>query len=231
MFDLNLVNKSGFQIVQKKVDETEFVNEELSKKTTNDFPEMKSYKPWYVVVLVVCLLFILYTFFLFNNSTRSLFIEKYEVDVSQIFNIINEPNSNIEIEKLNFSNDKFNFKIKTLNKNLFYNIMDDMSLLFGSNVMGVNINNIYTINMNLINQNYNESRIAINQLSKELSDFNINIKKEIYNDKLILVLDKVDMFIVVDFLIKLNLINSYNLNIELIQNTFDNIELYQMIIK
>ena len=231
MFDLNLMNKSGLQIEENMDLHSDFIIKETSSHDSNNSSETKNNKPWYILVVIIFLLFNLYVFFLLNNSSRPVFVKKYKVDVSEIFNIISKPNYSITIEKLNFNNDEFNFKIKTLNKNSFYNIMDDMSQIFGSNVMGVNINNIYTINMNLINQNYNESKIAVDELSKELSDFNIDIKKELYNNKLILVLDKLDLYVVINFLIKLNLINSYSLDIQLIQNISNDIKLYQMIIK
>ena len=231
MFDLNLMNKSGLQIEENMDLHSDFIIKETSSHDSGNSSETKNNRPWYILVVIIFLLFNLYVFFLLNNSSRPVFEKKYKVDVSEIFNIISKPNYSIIIEKLNFNNDEFNFKIKTLNKNSFYNIMDDMSQIFGSNVMGVNINNIYTINMNLINQNYNESKIAVDELSKELSDFNIDIKKELYNNKLILVLDKLDLYVVINFLIKLNLINSYSLDIQLIQNISNDIKLYQMIIK
>ena len=52
----------------------------------------------------------------------------------------------------------------------------------------------------------------------------------LYKDKLIIVADKSNLFMLANLLNKLNLLNSYNINIELIKKISSNLELYQVII-
>ena len=159
-----------------------------------------------------------------------LFEKTYIVNINSIFQILNEEYSSIIIEKLDYNNIEFKIKIKTLNKKSFYNIINKMSIPFDVNVKGAHLNNLYIVNIELLNKNSNKSKIEVDELSKELSDLNLDIKKEIYKNKLIIVADKSNLFMLVNLLNKLNLLNSYNINIELIRNISSNLELYQVII-
>ena len=105
-----------------------------------------------------------------------------------------------------------------------------MSISFDVNVKGSHLNNLYSVNVKLSKKNNNKSKLKVDELSKELSDLSLDIKKEIYKDKLIIVADKSNLFTLVNLLNKLNLLNSYNINIELIKNISSNLELYQVII-
>ena len=231
MFDLNLIKKPG---IQTKNTPTENLNQINDKKNTikdNVSNNKKQYKTsWAGVILISFILFFVYVFFLTGNSKQLLFEKTYIVDMNSIFKILNEEYSSIIIEKLDYNNIEFKIKIKTLNKKSFYNIMNKMSTPFDVNVKGAHLNNLYIVNVELLNKNSNKSKIEIDELSKELSDLNLDIKKEIYKNKLIIVADKSNLFMLVNLLNKLNLLNSYNINIELIKNISSNLELYQVII-
>jgi hypothetical protein len=97
--------------------------------------------------------------------------------------------------------------------------------------MGSNKKNLFLINLNVDIDKSFSSKFSISELSKELTDFNPDIKKEVFNNKLILVLNKEDLYTFVDFLIKLNLIDSYMYSIQIIKNLSNNLELYQMIVE
>ena len=121
-------------------------------------------------------------------------------------------------------------KLKTLDKDSFYNILifylTHLILMLWAQIR----KNLFLINLNDIDKKFS-SKFSISELSKELTDFNPDIKKEVFNNKLILVLNKEDLYTFVDFLIKLNLIDSYMYSIQIIKNLSNNLELYQMIVE
>jgi len=231
MFDLNLIKKPGIQtknapkenLIQNN-DKENIIKEHVSVNK-------RQYKTfWSGLVLVSFILFFVYLFFLAGNSRQLLFEKTYIVNMNSIFKILNEEYSSIIIERLDYNKIEFKIKIKTLNKKSFYNIINKMSIPFDVNVKGAHLNNLYIINVELLKKNTDTSKIKVDELSKELSDLSLDIKKEIYKDKLIIVTDKSNLFALVNLLNKLNLLNSYNINIELIKNISSNLELYQVII-
>ena len=231
MFDLNLIKKSGIQTKNTPKENLNQINDKkniIKDEVSNNKRQYKT--SWAGLILISFILFFVYVFFLTANSKQLLFEKTYIVDMNSIFKVLNEEYSSIIIEKLDYSNIEFKIKIKTLNKKSFYNIINKMSIPFDVNVKGAHLNNLYIINIELLNKNSNKSKIEVDELSKELSDLNLDIKKEIYKDKLIIVADKSNLFTLVSLLNKLNLLNSYNINIELIKNISSNLELYQVII-
>ena len=231
MFDLNLIKKPGIQTKHTPKENLNQINDKkniIKDEVSNNKRQYKT--SWAGLILISFILFFVYVFFLTANSRQLLFEKTYIVDMNSIFKVLNEEYSSIIIEKLDYSNIEFKIKIKTLNKKSFYNIINKMSIPFDVNVKGAHLNNLYIINIELLNKNSNKSKIEVDELSKELSDLNLDIKKEIYKDKLIIVADKSNLFTLVSLLNKLNLLNSYNINIELIKNISSNLELYQVII-
>ena len=231
MFDLNLIKKPGIQTKSTPKENLNQINDKkniIKDEVSNNKRQYKT--SWAGLILISFILFFVYVFFLTANSRQLLFEKTYIVDMNSIFKVLNEEYSSIIIEKLDYSNIEFKIKIKTLNKKSFYNIINKMSIPFDVNVKGAHLNNLYIINIELLNKNSNKSKIEVDELSKELSDLNLDIKKEIYKDKLIIVADKSNLFTLVSLLNKLNLLNSYNINIELIKNISSNLELYQVII-
>ena len=231
MFDLNLIKKPGIQTKDTPKENLNKINDKkniIKDEVSNNKRQYKT--SWAGLILISFILFFVYVFFLTANSRQLLFEKTYIVDMNSIFKVLNEEYSSIIIEKLDYSNIDFKIKIKTLNKKSFYKIINKMSIPFDVNVKGAHLNNLYIINVELLKKNTDTSKIKVDELSKELSDLSLDIKKEIYKDKLIIVADKSNLFTLVNLLNKLNLLNSYNINIELIKNISSNLELYQVII-
>ena len=232
MFELNLIKRPGIQT--KSTPREGYLNQNNDKKNLakNDVVNnKKKYKiSWAGLILTSFILFFIYIFFLAGNSRQLLFKKTYIVDMNNIFKILNEEYPSIIIEKLDYNDREFAIKMKTLNKKSFYNIINKMSISFDVNVKCSHLNNLYSVNVKLSKKNNNKSKLKVDELSKELSDLSLDIKKEIYKDKLIIVADKSNLFTLVNLLNKLNLLNSYNINIELIKNISSNLELYQVII-
>ena len=231
MFDFNLIKTPGIQTKNSAEENFNQSNDKEDRIKENIPVNKKQYKTlWAGLILVSFILFFVYVFFLTGNSRQLLFEKTYIVNMNSIFKILNEEYSSIIIEKLDYNKIEFKIKIKTLNKKSFYNIINKMSIPFDVNVKGAHLNNLYIVNVELLKKNNNKSKIEVDELSKELSDLSLDIKKEIYKDKLIIVTDKSNLFSLVNLLNKLNLLNSYNINIELIKNISSNLELYQVII-
>ena len=232
MFNINLANKPGLQLDNKidldKNHSSVIFDDENKPKVTLDKSKSSS---WYLFVLISLFLFFAYLYFLLNQNKTSFFNKSYNINVLEIFNTLNNNQENIMIEDFFMDNSNFKVKLKTLDKDSFYNIFDILSDSFDFNVMGSNKKNLFLINLNVDIDKSFSSKFSISELSKELTDFNPDIKKEVFNNKLILVLNKEDLYTFVDFLIKLNLIDSYMYSIQIIKNLSNNLELYQMIVE
>ena len=232
MFNINLANKPGLQLDNKidldKNQSSVIFHDENKPKIILDKSKSSS---WYLFVLISLFLFFAYLYFLLNQNRTSFFNKSYNINVLEIFNTLNKNQENIIIEDFFMDNSNFKVKLKTLDKDSFYNIFDILSDSFDFNVMGSNKKNLFLINLNVDIDKSFSSKFSISELSKELTDFNPDIKKEVFNNKLILVLNKEDLYTFVDFLIKLNLIDSYMYSIQIIKNLSNNLELYQMIVE
>lgn len=232
MFNINLANKPGLQLDNKidldKNQSNVIFDDENKSKVISDKSKSSN---WYLFVLISLFLFFAYLYFLLNQNKTSFFNKSYNVNVLEIFNTLNKNQKNIIIEDFFIDNSNFKVKLKTLDKDSFYNIFNLFSDSFGFNVMGSNKKNLFLINLNVDIDKSFSSKFSISELSKELTDFNPDIKKEVFNNKLILVLNKKDLYTFVDFLIKLNLIDNYMYSIQIIKNLSNNLELYQMIVE
>ena len=232
MFNINLANKPGLQLDNKidldKNQSNVIFDDESKSKVISDKSKSSS---WYLFVLISLFLFFAYLYFLLNQNKTSFFNKSYNVNVLEIFNTLNKNQKNIIIEDFFIDNSNFKVKLKTLDKDSFYNIFNLFSDSFDFNVMGSNKKNLFLINLNVDIDKSFSSKFSISELSKELTDFNPDIKKEVFNNKLILVLNKKDLYTFVDFLIKLNLIDNYMYSIQIIKNLSNNLELYQMIVE
>ena len=232
MSNINLVNKPGLQLENEvDLDDSKSVvmfDENDKSKVISDKSKSRN---WYLFVLVSLFLFFAYLYFLANHSKTTLFNGNYSVNVLEVFNTLNENQENIIIEDFFIDNSSFKAKLKILDKDSFYNIFNFLSDSFDFNVMGSNKKSLFLINLNIdIDKNFT-SKFSISELSKELTDFDPEIKKEVFNNKLILVLNKEDLFTFIDFLIKLNLIDDYMYSIQIIKNLSNSLELYQMIVE
>ena len=232
MFNINLANKPGLQLDNKidldKNQSSVIFDDENKPEVILDKSKSSS---WYLFVLISLFLFFAYLYFLLNQNKTSFFNKSYNINVLEIFNTLNNNQENIMIEDFFMDNSNFKLKLKTLDKDSFYNIFNLLSDSFDFNVMGSNKKNLFLINLNVDIDKSFSSKFSISELSKELTDFNPDIKKEVFNNKLILVLNKEDLYTFVDFLIKLNLIDSYMYSIQIIKNLSNNLELYQMIVE
>ena len=232
MFNINLANKPGLQLDNKidldKNQSSVIFDDENKPEVILDKSKSSS---WYLFVLISLFLFFAYLYFLLNQNKTSFFNKSYNINVLEIFNTLNNNQENIMIEDFFMDNSNFKVKLKTLDKDSFYNIFDILSDSFDFNVMGSNKKNLFLINLNVDIDKSFSSKFSISELSKELTDFNPDIKKEVFNNKLILVLNKEDLYTFVDFLIKLNLIDNYMYSIQIIKNLSNNLELYQMIVE
>ena len=68
-------------------------------------------------------------------------------------------------------------------------------------------------------------------LNKELTDLDINLKQEIYNNKLIIVSNFDNIIALIELMSDLELINNFFIDIEQVKSLPDNVDLYQVIIE
>ena len=130
-----------------------------------------------------------------------------------------------------FEKQQFLIDFKCMNEESFYKLFDSFSDIIKYNVKGYHIQNNYILNVKLPWKIRNNRNFNIDLLNKELIDLGLDLKQEIYKNKLIMVssLDKIFKFI--NLITELNLINNFYIEIRRVQSLPSNIDLYQVIVE
>tara|TARA_B110000116_G_scaffold270037_1_gene287223 strand:- start:1439 stop:1837 length:399 start_codon:yes stop_codon:yes gene_type:complete len=129
-----------------------------------------------------------------------------------------------------FSDTEFAIEIETNNSDSFYSILDNLSNIVYDNVKGYRINNKFIVNLDIPWSINDVKSFDINLLSKELSDFSPDLKKEIYKEKLIIITDIVHLFNLLEFLYEVNVIRNFIIDIEPIESLPHTMKLYKIIV-
>ena len=128
------------------------------------------------------------------------------------------------------SNEKISFVIKTLNENSFYNFLGVLGNEFNKEIRGIHKANEFSISGDLPWSIKDNNSFTINLLNKEISDFSLDIKKEIYKDKLIIICEIEGAFELLNLISDLNLIDRFQIELKEIQSLPEQIPLFQIII-
>ena len=237
MFDINLLSPPGIQnkasLVSDKEDNSSNEVKESSGNNNNNFDLLNSK---YILILSVCIMALIASYFIFfekNIFKLDDFIQNEinsSYDIKKIILVLKNNEEELILDYMGFSGSAFNIEIRTNSSNSFYNILDGLSEIVYDVVKGYKVNNNFLISLTLpwfINDN---SNFDINLISKELSDFNPKLKKEIYKDKLIIITDVLQLFNSLDFLYEINAIQNFNINIEPIESLPHTMKLYKIIV-
>ena len=239
MSDINLLNKPGIQdnTVDSKysnVKEEKSLNDNKDNQPSANISTIVTTKKinYFLYALIIFFMigmgFFSYYYIYNNNPLR---VNKQSFTISDIFNILKENKTSLEVNSINFNNNNFFMEIDCINDKSFYNIFDSFSNIIRDQIKGYHIENNYVLNINLPwnikrNKNFN-----ISLLNKELIDLDMDLKREIYKNKLIIVSNIDNMLKFINLMAELNLINKFNIKIKEIQSLPNSIKLYQIIVE
>ena len=108
--------------------------------------------------------------------------------------------------------------------------MDDLAKELEEDVKGYHINNTYNISIQLPWDIDKENKSRIEFLNEKISDSKLDVKTDIYKEKLIMVSDFKNIIKILKLINDLNMINRFSISIDDIESLPNGIKLYQAII-
>ena len=227
MFDVNFLKKTGLQSDDESYSELIEKDDFKSPEPNSDFVQInKNNKShWYYLVIMCVLLFVSYSFFLINNNLND-HHSYVEIDVYNFYHILLENIDVIQITNINAHNEYLSADFIIDGNENFYNLMSEFSYLLGQSVRGSKFNNNYFIRFNIYKNSNKKSNLSIDELKKEIEDFNLGLSLDLYNDKLIMLLGPNNFISLVDFLDKIQVLDKFQFDIE----SIDDFELYKVLI-
>ena len=234
MFDINFLNKPGIQEKNKKnkkisnINKNDFIKEDtIPKKPSQD---KVSFRYNNILILFSVFFFGLSIYFYMNYSkNNSIYIEE-NIDVKEIFSLINKNVSVIGIDYIKLDNNNLLMNINVIDNKNFYTLFNNLSKSLGNRVRGYHLNDTFTLSIKLSWYINRVKKIDLNLFDKELSDFDLKIKKELYKDKLIVISDIINMLKIINLITDLDLIHDFNIYIKRIDSLPNSINLYQIVI-
>jgi len=239
MSDINLINSPGIQEDKETNKRKNNIPEKssISELKTIDNLEIKSegnvtFRSVLLLLSFCILACSTYYYLKYINPELAAIYMDYSKDFDQkelFFQMENHIDAmNIKYIKTDNTNLVINMDVN--NKENFYTIMNYFSDELGHKIKGYHIDNVFSLSIKT-NWNIQKSNsLNLNLFDKELSDFNFNIKKELYKDKLIIISDVNTMMKVLQLMDDLNLIHRFMINAKVIDSIPNKIKLYQIII-
>ena len=235
MFDLNLLNNPGLQSFNKNEDKID--NDDKNKDVVSKEKKMKnknsnSFKKFFFVISLILIISSLSTlifrdYFLNNLNNTS----TYDLSLSKILNVINQNQKKININLIKFHKNDLSIDFKCNDQEIFYNLLDLISLEINDNVKGYNIQNSHILNIRIPWKIIKKSNFNIDFLNDELNDLKMGFKQEIYKDKLIIVSDLSNIINFLKVLIDMNLIHNFKIEIKQIESLPDGLNFFQVVVE
>ena len=235
MFDLNLLNNPGLQSFNKNEDKID--NDDKNKDVVSKEKKMKnknsnSFKKFFFVISLILIISSLSTlifrdYFLNNLNNTS----TYDLSLSKILNVINQNQKKININLIKFHKNDLSIDFKCNDQEIFYNLLDLISLEINDNVKGYNIQNSHILNIRIPWKIIKKSNFNIDFLNDELNDLKMGFKQEIYKDKLIIVSDLSNIINFLKVLIDMNLIHNFKIEIKQIEPLPDGLNFFQVVVE
>ena len=144
---------------------------------------------------------------------------------------MNKNKTNFIIKSMEFNEGELNVGLRCKDKYSFYSLLDSFSEIIKYNIKGYHIKNNYVLDINLPWNIVKNKNFNIDLLNKELTDLDVNLKQEIYNNKLIIVSNFDNIIILIELMSDLDLINNFFIDIEQVKSLPNNVDLYQVIIE
>ena len=235
MFDLNLLNNPGLQSFNKNEDKID--NDDKNKDVVSKEKKMKnknsnSFKKFFFVISLILIISSLSTLifrdYFLNNLNNTI---TYDLSLSKILNVINQNQKKININLIKFHKNDLSIDFKCNDQEIFYNLLDLISLEINDNVKGYNIQNSHILNIRIPWKIIKKSNFNIDFLNDELNDLKMGFKQEIYKDKLIIVSDLSNIINFLKVLIDMNLIHNFKIEIKQIESLPDGLNFFQVVVE
>ena len=235
MFDVNLIKKPGLQNdniddaignVESNRDDSDIMNKSIEIKLPHN-------NKYYFLLIFLIIFLAGGLIYLYNNGN----IVNSSVNKNQTFllddivYIMNENKTNFIIRSMEFKKGKLDIDLKCNDEYSFYSLLNSFSKIIKYNIKGYHIKNNYVLDIDLPWNIIKNKNFNVDLLNKELTDLDINLKQEIYNNKLIIVSNFDNIIALIELMSDLELINNFFIDIEQVKSLPDNVDLYQVIIE
>ena len=235
MSDINLINNPGVQgsnnigdsennILINNNHDTENLNIDINKKTN------KSKVYFFVITLFVILSVSIIYFYNYNNIIESSTDKEQSFLLGDVISILKDNQTDININLIVFEKKQFFVDFKCINEESFYRLFNSFSNIIKYNIKGYHIQNNYVLNIKLPWRIENNRNFNIDLLNKELTDLGLDLKQEIFKNKLIMVSNINQIFKFINLITELNLINKFSIEIKQELNIPNNI-IYRVIVE
>jgi len=235
MSDINLINNPGIQgshNINNNEDVPSNDNNDAGSPNINiDKPVNKSKKYFFVFIILIVLSISTVYFYNYINIVESNTEQQQSFLLTDIIGILDNNQEDISISLIVFEEGQFLIEFKCINEESFYRLFNSFANIIKYNIKGYHIQNSYVLNVKLPWKISNNRNFNVDLLNKELIDLGMDLKQEIYKNKLIIVsnFDKIIEFI--NLIAKLNLINNFSIEIKQVQSLPTSIDLYQVIVE
>ena len=235
MSDINLINNPGLQQpgnIEVESNNRKNINKTIKRKSIdkNENNNNKAVK-YFLFILFISILSLSVYLYDNSNSVISNIEEKQSFLLIDILNILDNYKNDISIDLIASRKNKILIDFKCENDEVFYNLFDSFSDIIKYNIKGYHISNSYVLSIELPWEIKKNHSFNIDLLNKELIDLNMDLKQEIYKDKLIIVSDMYKVIEFIKLITNLNLINNFYIDVKPVQSLPNSMNLYQIIVE
>ena len=235
MSDINLINNPGVQgpnniddsednILEDNNHDTENLNIGINKKTNKSKVSFLAF-----VAFAILSIPIIY-FYNSSNIIESNINKDQSFLLEDIISILDDNQANININLIVFEKKQFFIDFQCADEESFYKLFNSFSNIIKYNIKGYHIQNNYVLNIKLPWKIENNRNFNIDLLNKELTDLGLDLKQEIFKNKLIMVSDIDKIFKFINLITELNLIDKFSIEIKQELNIPNNI-IYRVIVE
>tara|TARA_Y100000996_G_scaffold273477_2_gene215337 strand:- start:1155 stop:1862 length:708 start_codon:yes stop_codon:yes gene_type:complete len=235
MSDINLINIPGLQDpgnIEVENDNKKNSNKVIKKKFINKNEKTNSKAlEYFLFILFVTLLSL--SVYLYDNSNSSIsnIEENQSFLLIDILDVLDNYKNEININLMESKKSKILIDFKCENDKIFYSLLNSFSDIIKYNIKGYHISNSYVLSIELPWKIKKNHSFNIDLLNKELIDLNIDLKQEIYKNKLIIVADMYKVIEFIKLITNLNLINNFHIDVKPVQSLPNSLNLYQIIVE
>ena len=235
MSDINLINNPGIQapndvsdsesnIIEDNNHGRENLNIGINKKAN------KSKVYFFVFITFFLLSMPIIYFYNSGNIIESSINKEQSFLLEDIIDILEDNQIDININLIVFKKKQFLIDFKCTDEESFYKLFNAFSNIIKYNIKGYHIQDNYVLNIELPWKIKNNRNFNIDLLNKELTDLGLDLKLEIFKNKLIMVSDIDKVFKFINLITELNLINKFSIEIKQELNIPNNI-IYRVIVE
>ena len=239
MFDINLLKQPGLLDYEKNISDFKIIKDDdmpasMDLSIDNEFKKVKikNTKNYLLILVSIGLFCLIVGSILKHNkivqkdSSQSI----VDIPIQNLLDVLQQNSLYANIDYINFTNKKISFEINILNENIFYDFLNSLDNNLNKGLRAIHKNGKFSIVGDLPWSIKDNSDFTINLLNKEISDFTLDIRKEIYKDKLIIISGMQGVFELLNLIVDLNLIDRFQIQVKEIQSLPGKMPLFQIII-